>query len=111
MDLLVDPPRLNLSNNPPFRCVSHLAFRDSSINTALQSMYINQLASEHIFDLLLAIASNAETTEFGPWNMVALDIFHLIFRCVKPEELIIPLEQVRRFTPIPCVSGSMDVTD
>ena len=96
MDLAVDQRPPSRSNSLLFKCVLPLAFLTHELTRTPQSMYINQIASEHIFDLLLAIASNAETTEFGPWNMVALDIFHLIFRCVKPEELIIPLEQVGR---------------
>lgn len=44
---------------------------------------------EQIFDLLVAIAHQADTTEFSPWNMVALDIFHLIFRSVTPQQLMV----------------------
>lgn len=61
---------------------------------SLQSDLIIQLANEHIFDLLIAIAHNADSTEYAPWNMVALDILHLIFRAVKPAELMIPTRKL-----------------
>jgi replication fork protection complex subunit Tof1/Swi1 len=54
------------------------------------------LEKEHVFELLVTIASLAEGSEFGLWNMVALDIFHLVFRGVKPNELIKSIEEVRR---------------
>lgn len=61
-----------------------------------QSEYIRQLTDEHIFDLLIAIAHNSESSEYANWNMVTLDIFHLIFRGVKPEELMVPADKVGR---------------
>jgi replication fork protection complex subunit Tof1/Swi1 len=66
----------------------------------VQSEYIVQLSAESIFDLLLAIASNAESSEYAPWNMVALDIFHLIFRGVKPPELMVAAGMVRPRLPL-----------
>jgi replication fork protection complex subunit Tof1/Swi1 len=47
------------------------------------------LYDEQIFDLLVAIAHNADSSEFSPWNMVVLDIFHLIFRSIKPQQLMV----------------------
>ncbi|KAK4058290.1 Topoisomerase 1-associated factor 1 [Microbotryomycetes sp. JL221] len=62
--------------------------------STLQSEYIRQLADEQIFDLLIAMAQNANSTEFSAWNVVTLDIFHLIFRSVKPAELMVPVEKI-----------------
>ncbi|KAI5476063.1 hypothetical protein MNV49_000435 [Pseudohyphozyma bogoriensis] len=84
-----------------FRNLAFLKDRITTSNSAdaiqlsqLQSDYIVQLESEHIFDLLVAIAGNAENSEFAPWNMLALDIFHLILRGVKPAELMVPAAEV-----------------
>ncbi|KAK4051924.1 Topoisomerase 1-associated factor 1 [Microbotryomycetes sp. JL201] len=58
------------------------------------SEYIRQLADEQIFDLLIAMAQNADSSEFQSWNMVTLDILHLIFRGVDPHELMVPSDQI-----------------
>lgn len=55
--------------------------------TAVQSELVIQLQQEHFFDLLITIASQAEGSEWGPWNMVVLDILHLLFRGVNPVEV------------------------
>lgn len=44
--------------------------------------------SSSVFDFLVTIASNADSTEFKSWTLVTLDILHLIFRTVKPAELV-----------------------
>ncbi|KAK4697069.1 hypothetical protein P7C70_g8269, partial [Phenoliferia sp. Uapishka_3] len=67
---------------------------DAIEQSTLQSEFIRQLTDEHIFDLLIAIAHQSETSEYANWNMVTLDIFHLIFRGVKPSELMIPADKV-----------------
>ncbi|KAM0754978.1 timeless-domain-containing protein [Meredithblackwellia eburnea MCA 4105] len=82
----------------------NLAFLKDKISTTdsadaielstLQSEYIRQLTDEHIFDLLIAIAANSESSEYASWNMVTLDILHLIFRGVKPAELMVPKDKV-----------------
>ncbi|KAM0788302.1 hypothetical protein ACM66B_001445 [Microbotryomycetes sp. NB124-2] len=69
------------------------AIRDKPSNSD-SSEYIRQLADEQIFDLLIAMAQNADSTEFSSWNMVTLDILHLIFRGVNPHELMVPVEQI-----------------
>jgi replication fork protection complex subunit Tof1/Swi1 len=46
-----------------------------------------QLQAEHFFDLLVTIASQSEGSEWGPWNMVVLDILHLLFRGVNPADV------------------------
>lgn len=72
--------------------------------SVLQSEYICQLASSHIFDLFLAIAAQSDTSEYAPWNMLTLDIFHLLFRCVGVVELMKPADKVRLsyLTPPSC---------
>ncbi|SCV67720.1 BQ2448_5331 [Microbotryum intermedium] len=55
----------------------------------LQSNLIVQMHDEGIFDLLVAIAHNSNSSEYAPWNMVVLDILHLVFRCVRPDELMV----------------------
>ncbi|CEQ41477.1 SPOSA6832_03222, partial [Sporobolomyces salmonicolor] len=59
-----------------------------------QSELILQLSSENILELLLAMAAQADSSDYAPWNMVVLDILHLIFRSVKPEELLIPVQKI-----------------
>jgi len=58
---------------------------------------ITQLESENILQLLLAMAAQADSSDYAPWNMVVLDILHLVFRSVKPDELMIPVQKVRQF--------------
>lgn len=48
------------------------------------------MSSEYIFELLISIAHNADSSEFADYNMVTLDILHLIFRGVKPSDLMVP---------------------
>ncbi|GAA6007730.1 hypothetical protein JCM11491_003944 [Sporobolomyces phaffii] len=62
--------------------------------SSLQSELIVQLESENILQLLLAMAAQADSTDYAPWNMVVLDILHLVFRTVKPDELMIPEEKI-----------------
>lgn len=61
-----------------------------------QSELIIQLESENILQLLLAMAAQADSTDYAPWNMVVLDILHLVFRGVKPDELMVPVQKVSR---------------
>lgn len=57
---------------------------------------ITQLESENILQLLLAMAAQADSSDYAPWNMVVLDILHLVFRSVKPDELMVPVQKVCR---------------
>ncbi|GAA5927146.1 hypothetical protein JCM1841_006062 [Sporobolomyces salmonicolor] len=67
---------------------------DAIEESSLQSELILQLSSENILELLLAMAAQADSSDYAPWNMVVLDILHLIFRSVKPEELLIPVQKI-----------------
>ncbi|GAA5968611.1 hypothetical protein JCM21900_002207 [Sporobolomyces salmonicolor] len=67
---------------------------DAIEESSLQSELILQLSSENILELLLAMAAQADSSDYAPWNMVVLDILHLIFRSVKPEELMIPVQKI-----------------
>lgn len=61
------------------------------------------MSSEYIFELLISIAHNADLSEFADYNMVTLDILHLIFRGVKPSDLMIPdgkIDKVRNFAVV-----------
>jgi replication fork protection complex subunit Tof1/Swi1 len=64
---------------------------------------IVQFSQHGILDLLLAMSAQADSSDYAPWNMVVLDILHLIFRCVKPDELMVPVGKVRVFAPLFCV--------
>ncbi|SGZ16990.1 BQ5605_C020g09086 [Microbotryum silenes-dioicae] len=60
----------------------------------LQSSLIVQMYEEGIFDLLVAIAHSSTSSEYGPWNMVVLDILHLVFRCARPNELMVASDKI-----------------
>ncbi|GAA5880461.1 hypothetical protein JCM16303_005390 [Sporobolomyces ruberrimus] len=62
--------------------------------SSLQSELIVQLESENILQLLLAMAAQADSTDYAPWNMVVLDILHLVFRGVRPDELMVPVQKI-----------------
>ena len=61
---------------------------DSLELSTMQSELIVQLERESIFDLLLTVCSLADKSEFSAWNMVALDILHLLFRGARADELV-----------------------
>ncbi|GAA5903525.1 Tof1p [Sporobolomyces salmoneus] len=67
---------------------------DAIEQSSLQSELIVQLESENILQLLLAMAAQADSTDYAPWNMVVLDILHLVFRGVKPDELMVPVQKI-----------------
>ncbi|GAA6062112.1 hypothetical protein JCM10212_000866 [Sporobolomyces blumeae] len=67
---------------------------DAIEQSSLQSELLVQLASENILELLLAMAAQADSSDYAPWNMVVLDILHLLFRSVKPDELMVPVQQI-----------------
>ncbi|GAA5948542.1 hypothetical protein JCM3765_004917 [Sporobolomyces pararoseus] len=67
---------------------------DAIEQSSLQSELIVQLESESILQLLLAMAAQADSTDYAPWNMVVLDILHLVFRTVKPDELMVPVQKI-----------------
>ncbi|WVW79467.1 hypothetical protein I302_101436 [Kwoniella bestiolae CBS 10118] len=53
----------------------------------LQSTLILQMNKLTYFQLLLTLASCADKSDFNLFNVLVLDILHLIFRSVKPKEL------------------------
>nr|XP_018259274.1 topoisomerase 1-associated factor 1 [Kwoniella dejecticola CBS 10117]OBR81432.1 topoisomerase 1-associated factor 1 [Kwoniella dejecticola CBS 10117] len=53
----------------------------------LQSTLILQLNKLTYFQLLLTLASCVDMTDFNPFNVLVLDVLHLIFRSVKPKDL------------------------
>ncbi|GAA5823835.1 hypothetical protein JCM5353_006373 [Sporobolomyces roseus] len=67
---------------------------DAIEQSSLQSELITQLESENILQLLLAMAAQADSSDYAPWNMVVLDILHLVFRSVKPDELMVPVQKI-----------------
>ncbi|KAI9636791.1 topoisomerase 1-associated factor 1 [Dioszegia hungarica] len=54
----------------------------------LQSTLILQLDALTYFKLFLTVASCADKSDFNNCNVLVLDILHLIFRSVKPKDLI-----------------------
>jgi hypothetical protein len=40
--------------------------------------------------LLLAMSAQADSSDYAPWNMVVLDILHLLYRGLRADELMIP---------------------
>ncbi|GAA5828412.1 hypothetical protein JCM11251_006233 [Rhodosporidiobolus azoricus] len=85
-------------------CFRNLAFLEDRVNfsesasaieeSSLQSDLITQFSTHGILDLLLAMAAQADSSDYAPWNMVVLDILHLMFRCVKPGELMVPIGKI-----------------
>lgn len=62
---------------------------DQAEFASLQSKLIRTLSESHFLDLLLTIASSAATdTMFNGWNTLVLEIFYLLFRGVKPSQLV-----------------------
>ncbi|WWD21366.1 hypothetical protein CI109_105851 [Kwoniella shandongensis] len=53
----------------------------------LQSNLIVQLNKLTYFQLLLTLASCADKADFNPYNVLVLDILHLVFRSVKVRDL------------------------
>ncbi|KAH9983375.1 timeless protein-domain-containing protein, partial [Russula compacta] len=63
---------------------------DQAEFASLQSRLIRALSESHLLDLLLTIASSATSDAmFNSWNALVLEIFYLLFRGVKPAQLII----------------------
>lgn len=48
-----------------------------------------------LFSFLLTAASLSDTRDWSSFNLILLDIFHLSFRLVRPEELAKDLRVVR----------------
>lgn len=61
-----------------------------------QSTLVVQLDQLTYFQLILTLASCADKTEFNQYNVIVLDILHLIFRSVKAAELGQDQARVRR---------------
>jgi replication fork protection complex subunit Tof1/Swi1 len=62
---------------------------DQAEFASLQSKLIRTLSDSHFLDLLLTIASSATTDAmFNGWNALVLEIFYLLFRGVKPTQLV-----------------------
>lgn len=47
-----------------------------------------QLDKLTYLELFNTLASQADRMEFNPYNMLVLDCLQLIFRCIKPEQLV-----------------------
>jgi replication fork protection complex subunit Tof1/Swi1 len=76
------PPNIHLSSD-------HAEF------SSLQSKLIRTLSETYITDFLLTVASNAGSDPlFNKWNTLALEIFYLLFRGIKPSTLVIDQAKV-----------------
>ncbi|KAE8543703.1 topoisomerase 1-associated factor 1 [Cryptococcus gattii VGV] len=60
----------------------------------LQSDLITQLDSLTYLQLFLSLCSCADKTDLNPFNVILLDILHLIFRGIRPTELAQDQERV-----------------
>ncbi|KAI0672215.1 timeless-domain-containing protein [Trametes maxima] len=60
---------------------------DQAEFSTLQSKLVKRLSESHFIELLLTIGSNASDPMFNQWNTVALEIFYLLFRGIKPSSL------------------------
>ena len=70
---------------------------DQAELSSLQSRLVNVLSEGFILEFLLTIASNASTDPlFNRWNVIALEIFYLIYRGVRPASLVVEVEKVNR---------------
>lgn len=67
---------------------------DQAEFSSLQTRLIKTLSDSNVFDLLLTIASNANTDPmFNSWNALVLEIFYLLFRGIQPSSLAIDQTQ------------------
>lgn len=79
---------------------AHLS-SDQAELSSLQSKLIRALSDTHITELLLTVASNAASDPlFNRWNTLALEIFYLLFRGVKPSTLVIDQAKVSPRTTV-----------
>ena len=71
---------------------------DQAEFASLQSKFIRALSESHLLDLLLTIASSATSDAmFNGWNTLVLEIFYLLFRGVKPTQLVLEQTAVSFF--------------
>ncbi|KAL7415832.1 timeless protein-domain-containing protein [Mrakia frigida] len=66
---------------------SSLSSTDSIEKSTLQSTLIIQLHSSHFIGLLLTLASEAQTKDSNPFNVLVLDTLQLIFRGIRAADL------------------------
>ncbi|CED82764.1 timeless-domain-containing protein [Phaffia rhodozyma] len=64
------------------------ATADSYEKSTLQSRLIVQLDDSHFLQLFITLASSAATKEFNSFNMLVLDVLHLMFRGVDVSTLV-----------------------
>jgi hypothetical protein len=63
---------------------------DQAELASLQSKLIRTLSQSNFLDLLLTVASSAASDAmFNAWNALVLEIFYLLFRGVKPADLVL----------------------
>jgi replication fork protection complex subunit Tof1/Swi1 len=63
------------------------ASADNVEKSSLQSTLIDQLQSSDFLPLLVTLASSSNSREFNQYNVLVLDIVHLLWRGVSPVEL------------------------
>ncbi|KWU43381.1 timeless-domain-containing protein, partial [Rhodotorula sp. JG-1b] len=86
-----------------FRNLAYLTDRHTTSTSAtaiedsqLQSDLIVAFSQEGILDLLLAMSAQADSSDYAPWNMVVLDILHLLYRGLRADELMVPEKEVEQ---------------
>ena len=60
---------------------------DNVEKSSLQSLLIDQLQSSDFLPLLVTLASSSNSREFNQYNVLVLDIVHLLWRGVNPADL------------------------
>lgn len=86
-----------------FRNLAYLTDRHTTSTSAtaiedsqLQSDLIVAFSQEGILDLLLAMSAQADSSDYAPWNMVVLDILHLLYRGLRADELMVPEKEIEQ---------------
>jgi replication fork protection complex subunit Tof1/Swi1 len=63
--------------------------------SSLQSALIVQMQQGHALRFLVTLSSQSLKGEFKDWNLITLDILHLICRNVKAEQLVKSVAEIR----------------
>lgn len=56
---------------------------------------ITIMKETHILDVFTTLAANSADPAYNPFNAVLLEIYYLLLRGVKPQQLILDPEKVR----------------
>lgn len=82
---------------------SHLTQALSNLMVVIysKSKMITIMKDTHILDVFTTLAANSANPAYNPFNAVLLEIYYLLLRGVKPQQLILDPEKVRtNMTPV-----------